>query len=148
MAMLRVRLFLGLVLTLALFTIGCSKGIRLVPAEGVVVLVDARGKTQPMANISVQFLPDATKEGVAGPTSYATTDEQGKFRLKAYDGRDGAVVGPHRVVLADLMEERPPQGVPLKQLPRLNSRYTSATAGLAAEVKEGGGVIELRVTFP
>jgi hypothetical protein len=118
---------------------GCSSEVKVVPAEGVLKI---GGKPAP--NVSVQFLPDVTK-GAAGPTSYAMTDAEGRFKLKTQDGRDGAVPGPHTVILADLDEERPPQGVPLKKQPRLSSRYTTASGGLKAEVPAGGGSVALEV---
>ena len=122
---------------------GCGgSDVKLAPAEGVVKI---GGK--PAANVSVQFLPDVMK-GATGPTSYGTTDAEGKFRLKTYDGQDGAVVGSHNVILADLTEERPPQGVPLKKQPRLDSRFTTTKGDLHAEVKEGGGPIVVEVPGP
>lgn len=130
----------ALLLAVALALSGCGGSkVKLTPVEGVVKIA---GK--PAANLSVQFLPDVMK-GATGPTSYGTTDAEGKFRLKTYDGQDGAVVGAHNVILADLDEERPPQGVPLKKQPRLDTKYTTTKGGLAAEVKEGGGPIVVEV---
>lgn len=118
---------------------GCGDNeAKVTPAEGVVKI---GGK--PAANLSIQFMPDVMK-GAKGPTSFATTDAEGKFRLKTYDGQDGAVVGSHTVVLADLEEERPPQGVPPKKQPRLDSKYQIA-GQLHAEVKERGGPIVVEV---
>jgi hypothetical protein len=134
------RAVAGAVLVCAtLFMSGCGNKVQLVPVDGVLKI---GGK--PAANISIQFLPDVVK-GSGGPTSYATTDADGKFRLKTYDGQDGAVAGPHAIVLADLDEERPPQGVPLKKQPRLDSKYTTASGGLRAEVPAGGGSVPLEV---
>ena len=85
---------------------GCTsrdERYTLVPAEGV-LKIDGR----PAANIAVQFMPDVMR-GARGPTSYATTDAEGKFQLKTYDGRDGTVEGPHIVILADQEEDRPPR---------------------------------------
>ncbi len=118
---------------------GCGNKVKLVPVEGVVKI---GGK--PAANISVQFMPDALK-GSSGPTSQGTTDAEGKFRLTTHDGQNGAVPGPHTVILADLEEERAPQGRVATKASRLDSRYTTASGGLKAEVKEGGGPITLEV---
>jgi hypothetical protein len=126
----------ALLLGLAALT-GCGPRYKLTPVEGVVKIGG-----RPAANISVQFLPDAQK-GARGPTSFGTTDAQGKFRLKTQDGQDGAVVGPHLVLLADLDEERPAQGREAQRAPRLAARYTTASGALAAEVKEGGPPVEL-----
>lgn len=119
---------------------GCGGGpAKLVPVEGVLKIA---GKPAP--NVSVQFMPDFLKGG-SGPTSFATTDAEGKFRLTGADGRDGAVPGPHVVILADLEEERPPQGKAPTRLPRFDSRYTTAAGGLKAEVPEAGGTVNLEV---
>src|SRR5262249_46145747 len=55
---------------------------------------------KPQPDIFVQFLPDPGKS-TNGPRSTATTDAQGRYRLKTDQGQDGAVVGWHRVVLSD-----------------------------------------------
>lgn len=72
---------------------GCSGGPTIVPVEGT---VKQGGK--PLEKIQVEFLPD-----VPGPRSIGVTDESGRFVLKTDDGKqEGAVVGPHRVVLRDI----------------------------------------------
>jgi hypothetical protein len=121
---------------------GCGPRVKLVPVEGTVKI---NGK--PAANISIQFMPDAMQGG-KGPTSFGTTDAAGKFRLQTNDGQEGAVVGPHRVVLTDLDEERPPQGREAKKRPRLLPEYAVATTGLPVEVKEGGGPLVLEAKGP
>lgn len=125
--------------TVAALAAGCESKAKVVPVEGVLKIA---GK--PAANVSVQLLPDHLK-GNSGPTSYGTTDAEGKFRLKAQDGQDGAVPGPHVVILADLDEERPPQGVAPKRAPRLDSKYTTASGGLKTEVPAAGGSVTLDV---
>ena len=128
------------VLLAALAAPGCGdRPAALVPADGVLKI---GGK--PAANVSVQFLPDAQK-GRTVPTSSAVTDAEGRFRLKTHDGRDGAAAGPHTVILADLEEERPPQGKPMTKAPRLDSKYSTASGGLKAEVPAGGGSVALDV---
>lgn len=129
----------GVLCTALALAIGCGSKVKLVPAEGTLKI---GGKAA--ANVAVQFLPDATK-GASGPTSYGTTDSEGKFRLKTYDGQDGAVPGPHTVILADHDEERPPQGKPVTKWPRLDSKYTTGAGGLRAEVPAGGGSVSLEV---
>lgn len=72
---------------------GCGGGLQYAEVEGTVT---QNGK--PLEKIQVEFHPDGT-----GPRSIAVTDAAGKYVLKSEgDGRDGAVVGPHRVVLRDL----------------------------------------------
>jgi hypothetical protein len=132
--------FLCVVAVLAVLLPGCGKPIKLAPAEGVLTI---GGK--PAANINIQFLPDPLRGG-KGPTSYAVTGPDGRFVLKTYDGKDGAVVGPHLIVLVDVDEERPAQGQPLRKAPRLDGRFAIAGKGLTAEVVEGGGPINLETS--
>ncbi len=70
--------------------IGCSGASQVAPVEGVVNL---DGK--PVAGALVIFEPD----GEAPVQSTGVTDEFGQFRLRSNDGRLGAVVGTHRVVV-------------------------------------------------
>jgi hypothetical protein len=132
----------GALVLLTLLLAGCGDRVKLVPVEGVVKI-----NGQPAANVSVQFQPDGLK-GNKGPTSFANTDGEGKFRLKTFDGRDGAVVGAHRVVLADLDEDRPAQGQPMTRPPRLNAQYTLPNSGLQVEVKAGSNPIVLEAFGP
>lgn len=111
---------------------GCSKRetVVLVPAEGFLTI---NGK--PAANIMVQVLPDAL-QGAKGPTSTGVTDEVGWFKLTTVDGREGAVLGPCKIVLADLLEERAPQGE-RTILPRIPASYTVVSPqSLSSEIKE------------
>lgn len=122
---------------------GCGpRAARLVPAEGVVTIGG-----QPAADIVVQFLPDA-KPGEVRPTSFGTTDEGGRFRLISHDGKDGAVEGPHAVILADATEERSAQGDTRRATPRLATKFTTVAGGLRAEVTAGGGPIAIDVPKP
>lgn len=112
------------------------------PVEGVVKL---DGK--PAANVSVQFMPDVMRGG-KGPTSAGESGPDGRFTLKTYDGKDGAVVGPHLMVLFDLDEERPEQGQPRRKPIRLDARYAMSANGLPVEVKPGQPItLEAGATF-
>lgn len=120
---------------------GCSKPreFTLVPADGYVTI---QGK--PAANVMVQILPDEL-QGSKGPTSSGVTDEDGYFRLMTFDGREGAVPGPCKVILADLQEERAPQGETALP-PRIPAEYSVVgPRGLSVEVKEDGEPIEIDV---
>lgn len=119
---------------------GCGRReAKLVPAEGVLLIGG-----HPAANIAVQFLPDEVP-GELRPTSFATTDADGRFRLLAPGGKEGAVVGGHAVILADCDEERPTQGEAVSRPPRLHSKYTTLGGRLRAEVLEGGSPITIDV---
>ena len=76
---------------------GCG-GREFAEVEGRVTL-DGR----PLADVEVVFLPDPTKGNRANNAS-AFADADGRYRLRAErDGRDGTVLGPHRVVVIDLL---------------------------------------------
>ncbi|VTR99323.1 DUF4198 domain-containing protein [Tuwongella immobilis] len=124
---------LTLLMGLSLGMTGCGDPYKLVPAQGV-VQIDGK----PAGNITVQLMPDSLR-GAEGPTSFGTTDATGKFTLRTYDGRDGAVIGPHLVTLVDNDEERPAQGKAPTRAPRLASRFAiPSPKGISVEVKEGG----------
>jgi len=79
-----------------LLAAGCEKPVPHAEVRGVVT---QGGK--PLPDIKVTFTPDSeAKNGVAG--SWAITDADGQYRLLSDRGPDGAMVGAHRVVLADL----------------------------------------------
>jgi hypothetical protein len=84
---------------------GCNSRLPVGEVEGVIKLGD-----KPLPHVRVQFLPDPEK-GTHGPISSAATDEHGRFKLVCADGRDGAIVGWHRVVITDM-------GVRLFKTPR------------------------------
>jgi hypothetical protein len=82
-----------LCLGILVFVGGCSRGPEFAEVEGKLV----KGTT-PLKNVRVEFWPE-----IDGPKSSGVTDEQGRYTLKAEDGKNvGAVVGPHKVVLKDL----------------------------------------------
>ncbi|MBX3414469.1 MAG: hypothetical protein KF708_17415 [Pirellulales bacterium] len=76
--------------------VGCARPPQVTPVSGSVSI---GGK--PAEQILVTFVPES-KGGVPQVKSSAVTDGSGRFELRAGDGRDGAVIGPHRVMLEDL----------------------------------------------
>ncbi len=105
---------------------GCGdSGPKMAPVEGTVSL---DGK--PLNNIMVEFWPSS-----AGPRSIAVSDAQGRYKLMADDGkREGAAVGPHKVVLHDVSVygENPPVGraaenvdVTKGKKPRISNKFAS-----------------------
>jgi hypothetical protein len=126
---------------LVLALTGCRGQIPVSEVEGTV-----RAGGTPLANVVVEFLPDPEK-GAAGPKSAGLTNEKGAFRLRCDDGRQGAVVGWHRVVVSDPNEERPAQGQPRRMAPRVAERFaTAASTPLRKEVQEGKQTIDLEVS--
>ena len=76
--------------------IGCSRQPQLAEVKGQVLM-----KGKPLGNVKVDFHPDPD-QGTSGPGSSGTTDEQGKFTLTYSNGKPGAIVGHHRVIVTDL----------------------------------------------
>lgn len=75
---------------------GCANKPTLAEVKGRVTL---NGK--PLGNVRVDFHPDPDM-GTSGGGSTGNTDGEGNFTLKFGDGRSGAIVGHHRVILSDL----------------------------------------------
>lgn len=120
--------------------VGCGPpAARLVPAGGVVLIAG-----QPAAGVSVQFLPDPLA-GQVRPTSFALTDESGRFHLRTAGGGAGAVVGGHTVIFADTLEERPAQGETTRRPPRIDARFSTLTGGVRCEVASDGGEVTLEL---
>jgi hypothetical protein len=122
---------------------GCGPSYRVGQVNGVLVV---QGK--PANQVRVQFVPDIDAQ-TTGPTSFGTTDEEGKFTLTLQvpgedSSRPGAVVGSHRVVLTDLIlaASATGRGVPV----RLDPDYTSvASTPLKQQVSDGTQTIEIKI---
>jgi hypothetical protein len=85
------------VLAIVLLTAGCGGQREFAEVEGTVTF---DGK--PIPQVQVVFVPDATK-GNKGNNATGVTDAQGHYRLRAErDGKDGTVLGVHRVFFVDL----------------------------------------------
>src|SRR4051812_3000473 len=76
---------------------GCQRGPTwdLATGEGTVTKAG-----HPLPHIAVTFLADLDA-GTQGPQARGFTDESGHYRLRNDNGGDGAVVGKHRVVIAE-----------------------------------------------
>jgi hypothetical protein len=89
---------------------------------------------QPLVGVEVTFYPEAP--GLeALPYSRAVTGPDGKFQLTCKNGREGAVVGTHRVTVVWPRPERndeKPQ--PPASTPAIPVRYS--VAGMTPLVKE------------
>ncbi len=121
------------------FLVGCSKSPELVPATGTITI---GGK--PAANISIQFLPNVTKnDGTPWPSSHAISGADGSFELRTSGNLPGAVPGEHNLILVDTDEERPAQGQNATKPPRIDSSYT--VAGKVKAVVEAGKPIEIKI---
>jgi hypothetical protein len=92
--------------------VGCSGGPTYVSVSGVVTL---DGQPYDKAVVSFQPIGDPENNAEPGRGSSAYTDEKGRFVLK-HDGRDGALVGKHRVRIMtrgnDVIGQSPEGGTP------------------------------------
>ncbi|MFL5342664.1 MAG: hypothetical protein ACJ8F7_21235 [Gemmataceae bacterium] len=116
-------------LGLVAFT-GCAKGgagYKITDAEGTIKL---DGK--PAAGVIVQFIPDKSLGQVPGSTG--TTDDSGHYVMTTSNGRKGAVVGKHVVIImndrADERSGKKASGTPVPE------KYTMPGA-LTVDVADG-----------
>jgi hypothetical protein len=128
----RARLLLAFSLVLGL---GCGSG-KFAPVSGTVTM---NGK--PLAGATVMFSPIAKEGSIdAGPGSGGKTNEKGEYTLTSDTGRNGALVGKHRVSISLMgqgtseTDERRRPGTPVNQVPL---RYNGKTE-LTYEVPAGG----------
>jgi len=81
-----------LVLGFLSLVVGCGGGDSIVvPVSGVVTFND-----EPLEGATVTFLPMNTK-AMEAPSSFAKTDEDGRFELQTAAGESGAMTGKHKV---------------------------------------------------
>ncbi|MDH3718582.1 MAG: hypothetical protein OES79_10725 [Planctomycetota bacterium] len=100
---------------------GCGgEAYPLAPVAGTVTLDGA-----PVADARIGFEPVRQDDSPnAGPGSYGKTDPQGRYRLKALHGDEGAVVGPHVVWISTLEEKEHPDGrIEILVEERIPARY-------------------------
>lgn len=104
---------------LVLACLGCTPGGPAIePVEGTVTL---DGK--PLPNASVVFVPEEDRP--AG----ATTDSQGHYVLTFTEGREGAVLGKHKVQIRTARDPgETPSGEPIPAAPEtIPMRYNAKT---------------------
>jgi hypothetical protein len=83
---------------------GCTRSLEFAEVSGTITL---DGK--PLPDIEVVFLPDPEK-GNQGPSASAYTDAVGHYRLRCEQaGKNGAMLGTHRVCLHDIAALAPPE---------------------------------------
>lgn len=119
-----------------LMFVGCQSGPNLpptVPAEGIVTLDGT-----PVSDATVVFIAEQGTYNATG-----VTNKEGKFAMKAFDSKSGAVVGSYKVELnKTVVETKGPSGggeseVNLKfGLPKKYGTFT--TSGLTIQLGEGG----------
>ncbi|MGE3808203.1 MAG: carboxypeptidase regulatory-like domain-containing protein [Gemmataceae bacterium] len=114
---------------------GCSADpYPLASVSGVVTL-----NGEPLPGARVGFEPIAKGDGLnAGQGSYAETDAEGRFTLTALNGKEGAVVGQHRVWIRTLKAQSDENGRPtIVSGEKLPARYHDESE-LTFDVPVGG----------
>jgi hypothetical protein len=142
-------MLLGLFLAGLLASLGCgSPGGHLpktVPAKGVVTL---DGK--PVEGAQVVLVPAAA--GTTG--AYGTTDGSGRFSLRAYEEKDGAIPGDYKVQVSKTVEVKLTGakgsldgGDPVRFEYGVPARYTGVnTSGLTVSIPDAG-VSDIQLTL-
>ncbi|HEY1187423.1 MAG TPA: hypothetical protein VGE74_07175 [Gemmata sp.] len=138
-----------------LLATGCGgPTVAFAPVEGTVT---RHGR--PVARAQVIFYAEAEN---GGPRAIGITDDAGRFRLAADDGRTGAPVGRHRVCVIDtsVMTERlaglakrsgpaaakaPPSPVAGKGVPLPPEYGRPGETPLRAEVRPGAQTIDFQI---
>jgi hypothetical protein len=108
---------------------GCAKSNEphFVPVSGAVTL-----DGMPVHGARIEFIPD-TEKGTDGPASFAELDEAGDYVLESVGGKQGAIVGHHKVTIK-CPEPSSAGPVPECHVP---PHYANvATSDLKAEVTE------------
>lgn len=137
-----VRAILFLVCVPAL--IGCgTQDYEIAQVDGVLLIAG-----RPADMVRIEFAPDGVN-GARGPTSSAETDAEGRFSLSFFERHanapeSGAVVGSHRVTLADLRMAASATGRDVKR--RFGQEYgLVSTTPLKLEIKPGAQKIDLEI---
>ncbi len=123
---------------------GCGgESFPVAPVSGTVTL---NGK--PLAGARVGFEPKRSGEdAAAGPGSYGTTHEQGRFRLVSLDDRPGAVIGTHRVWIRTFKGKEGPNGIIETVVEeKVPARYNSQTELTFDVPAEGTDTADLALT--
>ena len=119
---------------------GCgSSGVEPVPVEGTVKIGD-----KPVEKGSIAFHPDTAK-GNTLPQSASGTIENGKFSL-GYMGKEGAPPGAYKVTVVVTVPSNPKDEYSEPKSLIANEFSIPEATPLTAEVKEGGGPYDFKVT--
>jgi hypothetical protein len=126
---------IGLLLVL-LSTIGCGARPGTAPTARVSGTVTYQGK--PIEGVNIAFVP------TSGRPASGVTDASGRFTLSTFGTGDGAVLGSHKVVLAEMPDDAQPMpGEPgwekwKNRKLRFAKKYADPElSGFTAEVKSG-----------
>lgn len=132
------RIILFCILSWAITLIGCGPRMpQLAEVEGT---VSKGGKN--LDDVDVQFLPDPERDNKS-PMSSGITDNNGRYVQKYLEnGKDGAAVGWHRVILIDnrVYDRDNPQPS------RFDYKFNlAASTPIKVEVKPGKQTIDINI---
>jgi hypothetical protein len=109
----------------------------------------------PLANVVIQFVP-AAEGNKQPPGSSGYTDDKGKYRLACDNGKSGAVVGKHRVMVltgrgegnrgADDRDPESAKGTPGRRNPAVPPAYATLKTPLEVEVTPDRHTYDLQLT--
>jgi hypothetical protein len=142
--MMSIRKFpsLGAAALLLVLPTGCSDGPKVVKVTGTL-----KYKGAPVPNALIHFMPEH------GRPSWATTDDQGRFKVNYDADQDGAVVGKHKVHLefrptaaadveAAMYGNKPKMS---KEVAELFDRYGPEKSPLTVEIKSDTNEVNLNL---
>jgi hypothetical protein len=113
---------------------GCNQGRDIAPVSGLITL-DGR----PLAGGSIVCQPLAAPGSVnAGKGSGAFCDADGRFQLRTVDGREGAVVGEHRVRIYGPRTQNAPNDIGGVKAPEIVPKKYNRETQLSLTVPAGG----------
>lgn len=117
----------------SLLITGCSE--QRYPLSSVSGIVTLEGK--PLVDTRVLFDPLRQGDSIhAGPGSIGCTDESGRFALVTLDGDEGAVVGPHRVMITTFQQDEKGKVIRKEEVPMHYLRDRSLSFEVGASGNE------------
>jgi hypothetical protein len=114
---------------------GCGSEYQIAPVSGKITL-----DGEPLDGALVNFEPVRQGDSLeAGYGSNAECDANGAFSLKSLHGEDGAIVGPHRVLITTFKAKEGPNGETLIwSQEKVPQRYMDYDKPLTFEVPADG----------
>lgn len=129
---------------LALACCGCGGSEAPIPLGQVSGLVTLDG--QPFEGALVQFNPEAApvtrdKKSPGGGGSSGISNAEGRYELKFSGDHDGAVLGAHKVTVAEIQPPDPKDGPP----PSLRIPLLYSISPFKFDVKEGSNTFDIEL---
>ena len=145
----RKNLFLTALILMQSIATGCGgDGLTRVRVEGMLT-----SNGQPLANATVQFIPEGSTKGEGG---IGRSSKDGAFQLTgSRDGASGVVPGEYKVRVSLMVDSK---GLPLPPDARdaeypgsydaIPSQYSSPSSSLKVKVPDSGGKVTVDIPTP